>query len=259
MAGVLLTILKIIGIVLLSIIALLLLLLIIFLFVPVRYKAKGSFKDKIPKARFSVSYLLYILYASFQYECGFSYCIRIFGIKLDLKKLKKKKDNTAEDNKTEEANKEDTASKEDEKDSEPEEKKSISEKINETVQKIDKAIDILSRDTTKEALEVTKYRIGKAIRSILPYKGKIYARIGLENAGTTGKILGVYKALYDYIGDVVTFYPVFDSEVIDVSFDLKGRIRAATILYHLVRIYMDKNCRRLIKMLIKSKRRKDKK
>ena len=104
-----------------------------------------------------------------------------------------------------------------------------------------------------------KIRKKRKIRSMLPYKGKVYARIGLENAGTTGKILGVYKALYDYIGDVVTFYPVFDSEVIDISFDLKGRIRAITILYHLVRIYMDKNCRRLIKMLIKSKRRKDKK
>ena len=247
MAGVLLTILKIIGIVLLSIIALLILLLLIFLFVPVRYKAKGSFKDKIPKASFSVSYLLYILYVVFKYDSSFSYSIRIFGIKLNLKN--KKADKTEKDKDREEKT-EDTQS-DDSKENEPEEKKSISDKINETVQKIEKAVDILSKDSTKEALQVTKYRIGCALKSILPYKGKVYARIGLENAGTTGKILGVYKALYDYIGDVVTFYPVFDSEVIDVSFDLKGRIRAATILYHLVRIYMDKNCRRLIKMLIK--------
>ena len=90
MAGVLLTILKITGIVLLSIIAFLLLILIIFLFVPVRYKAKGSFKDKIPQAKFSISYLLYILYIVFRYDQGFSYSIRIFGIKLNLKKSKKK-------------------------------------------------------------------------------------------------------------------------------------------------------------------------
>ena len=257
MAGVLLTILKITGIVLLSIIAFLLLILIIFLFVPVRYKAKGSFKDKIPQAKFSISYLLYILYIVFRYDQGFSYCIRIFGIKLNLKKSKKKSADKADDENPKEEK--DTSSDGSQDENDEVEKESFSEKISETVQKIDKAIDILSRDTTKEALEVTKYRIGRSIRSMLPYKGKVYARIGLENAGTTGKILGVYKALYDYIGDVVTFYPVFDSEVIDISFDLKGRIRAITILYHLVRIYMDKNCRRLIKMLIKSKRRKDKK
>ena len=103
---------------------------------------------------------------------------------------------------------------------------------------------------------VSKKRIAKAIGSILPHKGHIYAKIGLSNAGTTGKTLGIYKALYDYVGDTVTFIPVFDEEIIEVEFDLKGKIRAATVLYHLICIYMDKDCRKIIKTIIRKVKKK---
>jgi len=259
MLGILFLILKIIGIAVLCILALILLLLIIFLVVPLRYSAKGSYINKIPKIKAKISYLLYIIYASVQFEKKLDYVIRIFGIKLDLSKLKSKKNNSdktdsndkdnSENKKEDETDKKDNAS-EDVK----EEKKSITEKITSKKEMLDYYLELLSKDSTKQALSYSKDRIGKAIKSILPYKGHIYAKIGLANAGTTGKILGIYKCLYDYIGDVVVFYPVFDNEIIEVEFDLKGRIRAGNILYHLIRIYMDKNCRRLINGIIKNKK-----
>lgn len=265
MLAIFLTILKIIGIILLCIIGFILLLLLIILFVPVRYCAKGSYKEKKPKLHLRVSYLLYLFCLIVSYSDKLDYYIRLFGIKIDLKKLKSKKKKTQsvsletsddkDSNDSSEKNETDTDDKESESD---EDKLGFIKKISSKKEKLEYYIDILTKDTTKEALLVCKDRIGKALKSLLPYKGKIYARIGLENAGTTGKILGIYKALYDYIGDVVVFYPVFDSEVIDVEFNLKGRIRFITVLYHFIRIYFDKNCHRLIKLFI-NKNKKAKK
>jgi hypothetical protein len=262
MLAIFLTVLKIIGIMLLCVIGFILLLLLIILFVPVRYSAKGSYKEKKPQIRLRVSYLLYLFCLIVSYNEKLDYYIRLFGIKIDLKKLKNKKkrpqvtscEASADTDANDSSDKKDTTS-DDKEQTSADEELGFFEKISSKKDKIEYYIDILTRDTTKEALLVCKDRIGKALKALLPYKGKIYARIGLENAGTTGKILGIYKALYDYIGDVVVFYPVFDSEVIDIEFNLKGRIRFVTVLYHFIRIYFDKNCHRLIKLFIKNNKK----
>lgn len=252
MLQVLLTILKIIGIILLCILGSILVLLFIILFVPVRYKAFGSYKDRIPNVKVRISYLLYLFCFVIFYKEKLDYYVRLIGIKIRLSSRSKKKKQvtkTGEESSSEDEKEESDS--EDKNASDDEKKDSLIQRLSSKKENISNIIDILTRDTTKEALLVCKDRIGRALKAILPKRGRIYARIGLSNAGTTGKILGVYKALYDYIGDVVTFYPVFDSEVIDIEFDLKGHIRAITVLYHLLRIYFDKNCNRLIRLFIK--------
>ncbi len=72
-------ILKIIGIVLLSVLGLLLLLIALVLFVPVRYRLSVD-ADKGVRARAQVSWLLHLLHATASYENGFGAVIRIFGI-----------------------------------------------------------------------------------------------------------------------------------------------------------------------------------
>ena len=295
MLGILLTVLKVIGIALLILLALLLLIILIVLFVPVRYSAKGSYLKKIPK--------LYILYIKLLYDKKPDLTVRIFGIKLNLKKFKKKKNvkaeskpkednkiasdkeesstkpvsadsgkieaegsaesevHTSEDDTSSKPSKEDSKNKKKEaskenKESEEKEKISLSEKISKKKEDIEAINDLLTSDSAKRAFFVSKKRIAKAIGSILPHKGHIYAKIGLSNAGTTGKILGIYKALYDYVGNTVTFIPVFDEEIIEVEFDLKGKIRAATVLYHLICIYIDKDCRKIIKTIIRKVKKK---
>lgn len=91
-----LLILKIIGIVLLSIIGLVLFLIALILFVPIRYRIKAEYDEKID-ANVKVSYLLHIFTVIFKFD-GSSpdLKIKIFGIKLpekketDNKKSKKK-------------------------------------------------------------------------------------------------------------------------------------------------------------------------
>lgn len=71
-------ILKIIGIIVLILIGLLLLLLLAVLFVPLRYRGKGSYFGE-PQGFLKVSWLLHILSIRLQYEKEMTAVIRIFG------------------------------------------------------------------------------------------------------------------------------------------------------------------------------------
>ncbi|MCR4679102.1 MAG: hypothetical protein K5679_10180 [Lachnospiraceae bacterium] len=84
--AVFLKILAIIGIVLLSILGIILLAVLLVLFVPVRYRAEGSFKDNKPRLIAGGSWLLHI--ASVRYTLGETdpLCIRVFGFKIKSKK-----------------------------------------------------------------------------------------------------------------------------------------------------------------------------
>ncbi|MCR5590193.1 MAG: hypothetical protein K6F73_01540 [Lachnospiraceae bacterium] len=93
MAAVLLTILKITGIVLLALIGLILLILSLILFVPIRYKitAKRDDPSGSPYVLAKVTYLLHIASGCFEYDEKTDKWLKIFGIKVWPKKEKKEK------------------------------------------------------------------------------------------------------------------------------------------------------------------------
>ena len=86
MIGIILGILKWIGILLLAILGLVLAILLIVLLVPVRYRLQGarSSEDGVLTARGKVSWLLSILAVTFAYDQEFSWKVRICGIPLKL-------------------------------------------------------------------------------------------------------------------------------------------------------------------------------
>ena len=107
MLSVILTILKIIGIILLVILGLLLTIVLVVLFVPVRYRSEGSFakteegfKDEV---FVRVTWLLHIVSITFKLkDKDADFNIRIFGRQLSFGKKQKTKDNAAiHDNKKE--------------------------------------------------------------------------------------------------------------------------------------------------------------
>lgn len=84
--GIILTILKITGILLAVIVGLLLFVVLIVLFVPIRYRLKGSRAQETGeiKAKGSVSWLLSLIHVSFGYEKEMFFRIRLCGIPLKL-------------------------------------------------------------------------------------------------------------------------------------------------------------------------------
>lgn len=94
MISVLLILLKIIGIVLLSLLGIFILALLLVLFVPVRYRFKGYYKEDFV-CHGKVTWLLHLLSISIDYEKELVTSIKIFGIPATAFKKKNKQDNPA--------------------------------------------------------------------------------------------------------------------------------------------------------------------
>lgn len=106
-------------------------------------------------------------------------------------------------------------------------------------------IKILRSDTVKEALSLCKNRFGRMLRSIFPRKIRAELTFGFEDPATTGYALAVYGMLPAYVGKHILLHPDFDRSVLSGNFRLKGKIRACTLLYHMLAVFLDKNCRKL--------------
>lgn len=76
-----LTILKIIGLVLLALLSLLLAVLLLALFVPIRYRVDGAYEEKI-EAKGQVTWLLHFLSVKVVFDGTLQYCVRVAGIRL---------------------------------------------------------------------------------------------------------------------------------------------------------------------------------
>ena len=94
MISVVLTVLKILGIIILSVIGLVLVLVVLICISPVRYKVDGKYYDR-PDGKLNVSWLLHILHATAGYDGnGLIYKVRVFGI--PVLKSKPKSENPCE-------------------------------------------------------------------------------------------------------------------------------------------------------------------
>ncbi len=289
MLAIFITILRIIGIILLSVLGVVVGLALLILLVPVRYRVSGSYdKNVIFEAK--VTYLLHILSIVFRYNENGELIIRVFGIRIDKLLNRPRKERRASgkksDNVTTEVH-ESAEVKSDEKATEPHESADV--KLDEVVTEAhgsvekksdakatensgtdkkleDKAVDtqseeksgsslrdrynslmkyveILNADMTKKAFNTCRKRAGRLIKSVLPKKLKIVVTYGLTNPYTTTQIMSVYNAFYTYLGRGLVLNPVYDDKVLEVKGYARGRIILAPVLWNVLLVVIDKNCK----------------
>lgn len=76
-------------------------------------------------------------------------------------------------------------------------------------------------------------------------------RIGMDNPAATGQILAIYGILYPFVGNNISVDGDFENKVMEGSLLIKGRIRAVVFLVAAFRLFINKNIRRLWKILKK--------
>lgn len=91
MLNILLLILKIAGILILSVIGLILLLVFLIIFIPVRYSVSAKYYQKVPYARLKISWLLNLLKVQAVYDKEFKADVRLLWFRLYPKRDKKNK------------------------------------------------------------------------------------------------------------------------------------------------------------------------
>lgn len=283
MLGLLFTILKIVGLILLIVLALIIVILLCVLFVPVRYALEGSNgEDFGPKFSAKVSYLLHFIAFEISYENELNYVFRLLGIKLfssadehkEKKKPKKKKSNepdltTADekaiddktiDDRTIEPSVEGTeASKEDKKTS-GKKLKHKSERgkkpAGEKKPKKEKKDSLLGKLKNKDTKYVIHFLIEQSfyiLNKLKPKRCEADIRFGLTDPAYTGWITGglavtpwIYKKRVKVIPDFKT-----DENFIHGYVKMSGHIAVITFVIVGIKALLDKTVRTFIFGLLK--------
>lgn len=181
MLPVLLTVLKIIGIVLLSVIGLVLLLLLVVLFVPIRYKLYAKKTDEENdniKADGKITWLLHLINVKISYPSEELLRVRIFLFKIFPKKqkdadtLKASKEKKKKSNKNDEVNKEDQQEQQNNKQDGKQDNTLTDETLNHVQEAVSETIDE-SYNGDEEEKETLKGFFSKVIDIIKNIKEKV--------------------------------------------------------------------------------------
>lgn len=322
---IILSILKIIGIILAAVIGILLLVLLCALFVPVRYRvaADGKLGEKPPaRVEIKVTWLLHMVNILFSYHGSVCLRIRLFCFTLlDSSKKKKgkkkkkggkKKQHKADKERDgkeeteippisekERINEEETARLEMGREKTAEEGESMDQtegglseeedgqgiiekvkaffhavfgffrkllealknieyttreicgKIKNVMENIRYYIDILQGEAFRNVFRNAKKQLLWICRKLKPQICRINLRAGMEDPATTGQIMAVYGMLYPMVGGSIFLQPEFEGKVMEGDVYIKGRITGIIFLVAGLKIALDKNIWRLLKLLKK--------
>lgn len=110
---------------------------------------------------------------------------------------------------------------------------------------------ILHSDTFQRAFALCKAELLKAWIHVRPRKIAGNVCFGFEDPSVTGRVLGGICMLYAFYGNALTVIPDFERKIFEGKLDIRGRIRVLTVLLVAIRLYKDKDIKRLRGMLKK--------
>ncbi len=253
--GVLLTILKVIGTILLVVLAVVILLLLLVLLVPVRYSWRGRIDDPLAREELDapalvdelrgsveISWLLHLIRASAAWPSGELLSVRILGFRLPVEKFLSGKGKEPEG--AEEAEQEEK---------QPDEKQSLREKLEALPAKAEKIrrkveywLNILDRPSTREALRGTLQRIGAALVHFIPKDWHLKGVLGLGDPAASAGVLQVCGFLYPVTDGRLRLDTDFMNYRFDIDTAGNGHIRLIHLVVAAVKILLDRNVRQLI-------------
>ena len=258
--AILLTLLKILGIVVLAVLALLLTVLLLVLFVPFRYSFSGQVNDpegsekilhldmnRDLNFRADVKWLLGLVHAAAaggtaSPEGGFSFSVRVLGFRVPLEKILHRGSGEKKE--------------EEEKPPVAKEKKSLDERIEQALTRIERvhrriedAMYVLGTEYAARAKSVLAYRLLQLAEKTLPSRWGLTGVLGL---GDPARSAGIYSAqgfLYPVTAGHVRIDAEYDLYRYDLQGAGEGRIRLFTFVYCGLRIILSGDVRRLIRRL----------
>lgn len=273
------TILKVIGIILLVVLALILTALLCVLFVPVKYRAVGSFDNTDIRAKAHVSWLLHLFALHIEYADETDGYIRLAFVKRKLfddadsdYENDEKAAEASDDDVMDEAAKTETEDKVGENTGDEPKisadenqhikqqtklthkktyKKPHKKQFKDKSEKIKNCIYKLKREYSDERNKAAFLHLKKELfiilKRICPRRLKLTMVYSTGSPDTTGISLGILACFPVGYTNRWQITPDFESEnpYAKGSFDIKGHVIVISILAATLRILFDKNCRRL--------------
>lgn len=257
---ILLTVLKILGIIVLALLILLLAALILVLFVPFRYSFSGQVNDPDGSDRIlhldmnrdlnfraDVKWLLGLVHAAAaggtaSTSGGFDLTVRVLGFRIPLEKFLHRGSGEKKE--------------EEKKPPAPKEKKSLDEKIEQVLTRIERlhrrledAMYVLGTEYAARAKSVLAYRLLDLAEKTLPSRWGLAGVLGLGDPARSAGIYSVQGFLYPVTAGHVRIDADYEHYRYDLQGAGEGRIRLFSFLYCGLRIILSRDVRRLIRRL----------
>ena len=232
-----LQILKVIGIILLAILALVLFLLAVILFVPIRYKVSGDYRDSDNgyNLHVRINWIMHMIRAYYDRSRESTDILaKVLFIKVYPRPeeasgtLGERKPPSGGPGK-------------------------IKYKISGLYDKIRRIIKMLYDERDQKAVQELLLRVKEILWHIRPRKLDVNLKLGMDDPAATGEITGLIYSFKPLYTKHLHYTPDFDNKVIEADGLLKGHIRLIFVLVAAARVYFDKDIRRLYNQIQKLK------
>ncbi len=127
--------------------------------------------------------------------------------------------------------------------------KAVCDKIKEIAGNIAYYKEILLCEDTKSLVHHAFLRLGKILKSIRPRRLRADIRFGFDSPDITGYVFGIYGMLCAYLGKNVILTPDFEQAVLEGELYAAGHITVFQIVWHLLRLALDKKLWELLSRL----------
>ena len=239
---------KILGIVLLILLAIVALI----LFVPVRYKAAGTVKNmpdpedeegklsggsllRGTQGTFDATWLLHLLHFRAFFEgtlAGFE--LRLAGFRINLPGKGEEEEEPEEEEK---------------------EKKSLRERLPELIAELPEKMKrfsedgeglrrIASDDATAASLKKAMGAVGKLLKRLRPKRWSAAGVIGLNDPADTGNLFAVIGAAYPFVSEHLDVAAQFERPAADLTAQAEGSVRVIGVIAAAAAFWFDKNVRK---------------
>ena len=111
--------------------------------------------------------------------------------------------------------------------------------------------DLVKSDVFQNTFQLCKRELCRLLKGVLPGTFEADLVVGMDDPATTGQILAVCGMLYPVLGGHVNVVGDFEQKRLDGRIFMKGRIYGITLIYVCVKIYFNKNVKKLYKLLKK--------
>ncbi len=273
MIGIILLILKIIGIILLVLLGLILLTVTLVLFVPIKYQIRGHIENKVQEdaaldgknIRFeaSVRFLNPFIRVSVIYPNEESHLkIKVFGFSIYTKNFMNSEsaDILQAPNATQDfnvtKNPKDATQKNNDSSNIPPQPDEHSGKLSKILHKLQNILHKIQAylklwQENKELIKEVLITVLKALKTLLPTHCDVHGAVGTGQADTTGYIYAAYCSLLEVLPKhfVIELEPIWLEKNYHGRFRLKGHVRLIHLIVAAFKIIADKKVRKLYKKI----------
>ncbi len=109
----------------------------------------------------------------------------------------------------------------------------------------------MPKEERKQLISAAMKLIKSLLRGVKPRDFCLKGTLGLSDPSLTGEIAGAAWAMNGIFDKRIELEAVFDREVIEGEFSVKGHIIPALMLFYIVRFIVTKPVRKIIKLLVK--------